>query len=147
MSIYKASYILIYQILSYPSTTTIGVIMNQQLVSLSINYECLTKKPDFEVVVAQSIDQTLSALGEPVKMALYSCLESSYGIKKIDIGAKTATFTIAIESLFGAAARLLEIKIMKTLNRQIQGFSYRPINGEFSFTDYLTALQKHLASN
>jgi len=121
--------------------------MNQQLSSLTINYECLAKEPDFGVIVAKSIDQTLSALGEPVKMALYSSLESSYGIKKIEIGAKTAAFTVAIENLFGASAKLLEIKIMQILNRQIKGFTYKPISDEFSFADYLAALQKHLASN
>ena len=138
---------MIHQILDYLSTNAAGVIMNQQLVNLTITYECLTTKPDFEVVVAQSIDQTLSSLGEPVKMALYSSLEGSYGIKKIEIGAKTAAFTAAIEKFFGASAKLLEIKIMQTLNRQIKGFNYRPISDEFSFADYLTALEKHYASN
>jgi len=121
--------------------------MNQQLVNLTITYECLTTKLDFEVVVAQSIDQTLSALGEPVKMALYSSLEGSYGIKKMEIGTKTLAFTAAIENLFGASAKLLEIKIMQTLNRQIKGFNYKPTSDEFSFADYLAALKKHWASN
>jgi hypothetical protein len=121
--------------------------MNQQLVNLTITYECLTTKLDFEVVVAQSIDQTLSTLGEPVKMALYSSLEGSYGIKKIEIATKTEAFTAAIENLFGASAKLLEIKIMQTLNRQIKGFNYKPTSDEFSFTDYLAALQKHWTSN
>jgi hypothetical protein len=121
--------------------------MNQQLTSISINYECLSKKSEYEVVVTQSIDQTLSKLGEPVKIALYQALEISYGIKTSEIGTKTATFTAAIENLFGASAKLLEIKIMETLNRQVKGFSYRPKSEEFSFGDYLAALKKHMARN
>jgi hypothetical protein len=117
--------------------------MNQQVI---VAIECFTENNNFETVVAKSVDQTLSLLGEPVKKALYGALETSYGIKQQEIGLKAVAFTFALESLFGAASRILEIKIIKTLNTNVRGFTYRPKNGDFAFADYLTALQKHLNS-
>ncbi len=99
---------------------------------------------DFQKTVYESIDKTLSALGEQIKNCFYTALEKNYGIKRQEVGLKTTTFTAAIENLFGSSAKILEIKIIQNINRQVEGFTYRPKNGEFSFEDYLAALQKHM---
>ena len=53
-------------------------------------------------------------------------------------------FTDAIESIFGDAAKLVELKIMEKLQSKVKGFAYKSKRKEVFFAEYLAALQRHL---
>jgi len=78
-----------------------------------------SKTKDFSRVLAESIDEALSALGEDVKVAIYFHLENKFGIKKHDIPQKIDGFSDALERIFCLGARYLEIMFMKNLHGKI----------------------------
>ncbi len=78
------------------------------------------RKKQFNEYLIEAIDETLTSLGEPVKNALYSNLESNFGISKEDIPGKISDFSSILHKLFGLGASRLEIKFMKNLNDKIQ---------------------------
>jgi hypothetical protein len=65
-------------------------------------------------------------------------------LSKEEIAGKPATFTAAIENLFGPGAHVLEIKMMQAITREVNGFTYSPIDSSLNFVEYLTALRKYL---
>jgi hypothetical protein len=98
----------------------------------------------FEAVVGQAVDDTLSALGESPKQAIYRHLKIVYGINKEDIPYKIEAFASAIEQTFGSVAKLIEIKIIERLHSQYEDFCYVPKNQELDFVEYITDLQSRL---
>ena len=98
----------------------------------------------FEATVGQAIDDTLSALGESPKQAIYRHLKIVYGINKEDIPDKIEAFASAIEQTFGSVAKLIEIKIIERLHSQYEDFCFVPKNGELDFVEYIIDLQNRL---
>jgi hypothetical protein len=127
------------------NTTTSGNNMSKQLTTLLIFHQTVDKNINFESIVAQSIDQTLSVFGETVKDAIYKVIDAQYGIKKHEIANNLELFSQTIESLFGQAAKLIEIRIIQTLNSRVKDFTYKPETAEVVFVDYIAALQKHMS--
>ncbi len=70
---------------------------------------------NFEKFLLEAIDESFSWLGESGKRTIYFHLEKEYKISKQDIPYRIEDFTEAIEGIFGLGAKLLEIKIMKSL--------------------------------
>ena len=98
----------------------------------------------FVAMVGQAVDDTLSALGESPKQAIYSHLKIVYGIDKEDIPNKIEAFASAIEQTFGSVAKLIEIKIIERLHSQYEDFCYIPKNRQLDFVEYITNLQNRL---
>ena len=98
----------------------------------------------FEATVGQAIDDTLSALGESPKQAIYRHLKIVYGIDKEDIPNKIEAFASAIEQTFGSVAKLIEIKIIEQLHSQYEDFCYASKSRELDFVEYITNLQNCL---
>ena len=98
----------------------------------------------FEATVGQAVDETLSALGESPKQAIYHHLKIVYGIDKEDIPNKIEAFASAIEQTFGSVAKLIEIKIIERLHSQYEDFCYAPKNRELDFVEYIADLQNRL---
>ena len=98
----------------------------------------------FEATVVQAIDDTLSALGESPKQAIYRHLKIVYDIDKEDIPSKIEAFASAIEQTFGSVAKLIEIKIIERLHSQYEDFCYVPKNGELDFVEYINGMQTRL---
>ena len=98
----------------------------------------------FGAIVEQAVDDTLSALGESPKQAIYRHLKIVYGIDKEDIPYKIEVFASAIEQTFGSVAKLIEIKIIERLHSQCEDFCYVPKNAELDFVEYITDLQSRL---
>jgi len=98
----------------------------------------------FEATVGQAIDDTLSALGESPKQAIYRHLKIVYGISKEDIPNKIEDFASAIEQTFGSVAKLIEIKIIEKLHFQYEDFCYVPKNRQLDFVEYISDLQNRL---
>ena len=78
----------------------------------------------FETVVLEAIDEALSSLGENAKKTIYFHLERTFLIPKAEIPNRIEDFSDALDRIFGAGARHLEILIMKNLNQKVH-CSYR----------------------
>jgi hypothetical protein len=76
-------------------------------------------REDFDDVLAETIDETLSALGEPVKNAIYFHLQNNFNMNKNEIPKKINEFSDILQKIFGSGACRLEIKFMKTLHSKI----------------------------
>jgi len=98
----------------------------------------------FGAIVEQAVDDTLSALGENPKQAIYRHLKIIYGINKEDIPNKIEDFASAIEQTFGSVAKLIEIKIIEQLHSQYEDFCFAPKNQELDFVEYIMNLQNRL---
>jgi hypothetical protein len=122
--------------------------MGQPHALLSVSCPILMKNEPveaiFEATVGQAVDDTLSALGESPKQAIYRHLKIVYGIDKEDIPNKIEAFADAIEQTFGPVAKLIEIKIIERLHSQHEDFCYSPKNGKLDFVEYITDLQNRL---
>jgi hypothetical protein len=125
-----------------------GIKLTQQILSLTATIDFMDRKEDlkinFETAVTEAIDEVLTTLGENVKRVVYIFLENNYGIKKEQIPRKIEGFSAALESIFGYAAKLVEIKIMEKLQGKIKGFKYKSNCNEIFFTEYLARLQSYL---
>jgi hypothetical protein len=117
--------------------------MTQQLSELTFPFELEIQKEKFENILTESIDEVFVALGENVKQAFYSYLEKA-GIRKEQIPKNIEGFTYAIESIFGQAAILVELKIIERLQRKADGFTYKSKAQGLFFADYLATLRRYL---
>ena len=93
----------------------------------------------FEQLLNETIDQVLSSLGTVCRQTIYDYLETKCKLKKDDIADHTLEFSKALEQIFGDAAALLEIQIMKELCRKVPRFKHKP-EGALTFPDYVNAL-------
>lgn len=73
-------------------------------------------------------------------------LENNYDIKKGEIPFKIQEFADSIEQIFGVAARLVELYIIKSLHARCKGYVYRSLGGNFQFADYVLGLKQFLKS-
>ncbi len=82
-----------------------------------------TEKDEFEAefddILLDAIDETLSSLGGAVKNAIYFHLQTNFCINKDEIPKKIYDFSNIIHKIFGSGAGRLEIKLMKTLHSKI----------------------------
>jgi hypothetical protein len=124
--------------------------MTQQLTILSIpctfSFKNEPLKTKFETAVTEAIDESLSALGENIKQAIYLQLENKYSIRKEEIPFKIEAFTNTIEFLFGQGAKVIEIGIIEKLHGKIEGFVHKAQKRELFFIDYVADLRSYLES-
>ena len=106
---------------------------------------------DFEDILLESIDETLSSLGEPVKNSIYLHLQNDFKIEKSDIPKKISVFSDIIHKIFGFGAGRLEIRFMKTLcsklNINAQWSEHEsPISNwivsDFTFPEYIYNMRR-----
>ena len=93
----------------------------------------------FEQLVNETIDNVFSSLGTARKQAIYDYLEKKYELKKNDVADHITEFSEALGQIFGGAAALLEIQMMRRLCRKVPQFKHRP-EGALTFPDYANAL-------
>jgi hypothetical protein len=106
----------------------------------SKNREAENKK--FEEVLLEAINEGFSLLGESSKQAVYFHLEKTLKMKRQDIPYRIEEFTEAIEKLFGAGAKILEIQIMRCLFKKIgYKFKHYPKQKNLTFTEYIAAVK------
>jgi len=70
---------------------------------------------EFEDVFQDSVDEAFSILGESVKKSIYFHLERTFLITREEIPCRIEDFSNAIERIFGAGAKHLELLIMEKL--------------------------------
>jgi len=100
----------------------------------------MNRTMSFEKLLMESIDEGLSSLGETCKQAIYFHLEKKYKLTKQDIPSRINDFTEAIENIFGVGAKVLEIRIMKNLFKNMgYPFPYFRLHPQecFEFTKYI----------
>ena len=71
-------------------------------------------------MLLDAIDLAFTVLGPKIKFALYFNLETKFDLPNEEIPNRIEDFTYAIETIFGQAAKPLEILIMKFLNDKVQ---------------------------
>ncbi len=110
-------------IISSKQTESIKEIEAPQ-VKKTISIEPTSTKPSisnekFDQYLMESIDETLSSLGEVVKNAILGHLGNEFQINKADIPQKIVDFSKIIHKVFGLGADRLELKIVKSLNSKL----------------------------
>ena len=78
------------------------------------------RKEQFDKIVIEAIDETLSSLGEPVRNTIYQHLECDFSIQKNKIPQKIEEFSEILHRIFGLGASRLEIKFMENLYSRIK---------------------------
>jgi hypothetical protein len=104
------------------------------------------KKPSrlvFEQLVNETVDDAFSSLGTVCRQAIYDYLETKYKLKKNDITDHIMEFSEALEQIFGGAAALLEIEMMRRLCQKVPQFKHW-LEGTLTFQDYVNALSRFI---
>jgi hypothetical protein len=111
---------------------------------------------EFENILLEAIDETLSSLGEPVKNAVYFHLQTNFNINKSEIPERIDEFSDVIHKIFGSGAGRLEIKFMKTLNLKMNVNIQWPENDlplskwiviDMSFVEYVYSMRRTYIAN
>jgi hypothetical protein len=101
-------------------------------------------KNNFEKLLIEAVDEGLSSIGDSCKDTVYFHLRRRFQIEKQEIPYKIEDFANALEEIFGAGARLIEIKIINALHQRVKEFKYFPNQGDIAFTEYVVALRRFL---
>jgi PAS domain S-box-containing protein len=75
---------------------------------------------EFNELLLTAIDETLCALGEGAKTAIYFHIEKKYKIKKTAIPKKIESFTQALEKLFGIGSKPIELMLLQNLSSRVE---------------------------
>lgn len=105
------------------------------------------KKQNFDTLLLSAIDETLFSLGESVEQSIYFHIQAKFNVQRTDIPNKLEEFQRALEKIFGAGARYIEILIMKNLYAKIG----QPVNleniKELEFIRYANAARETFKKN
>jgi hypothetical protein len=94
----------------------------------------------FEKALLEAVDEGLTRFGDAARRKMYYHLENGFNIRRQDIPYNIEGFADAIEKIFGAAAALLEIQIMKKLYEKVGvSLRYLPQQEDLVFTEYAEA--------
>ena len=101
---------------------------------------------DFDRLMLEAVDESLSSLGDSAKQTIYFHLETTFNIKKGDIPHRIEDFDDAMEKTFGLGFKFLEILIMKHLYEKVgQMFRYKPkrhSRAHLVLTDYVKSARQ-----
>jgi hypothetical protein len=78
-----------------------------------------TTSTQFDKILAESIDETLSLLGVTVKNEFYLRLEVNFKMGKNDIPQRLEEFMIILHRIFNLGASRLEVKFLRNLDEKI----------------------------
>ena len=95
-----------------------------------------TQSEQFDSFLIESIDETLSLLGEPVKNEFYLQLEVKFNIEKNDIPQRLEEFEDILHRVFGLGASRLEVKFLRNLDSKIPADS-KCINPDWSVSTWI----------
>ena len=102
----------------------------------------LQQSQEFEKLLLEAVDNSLSCLGDSAKISVYFHLEETFKIKKQDIPNNIEAFVNALETIFGRGAKLIEIQIMKQLYEKAgYTFEYLPEKDGLVLTEYVEAIR------
>jgi hypothetical protein len=99
-------------------------------------------EPEFDVLLLESIDEALSALGDSILQTVYFHVERSFHIKKHEIPYRLGAFTEAVENIFGVGANFIEILIMKKLHAKVDAHFMSNESEEFGLVQYVSEAKR-----
>ena len=102
------------------------------------------KSLSFEPLFMETLDEVFGSLGEKCRTAIYHSIEKQYGMNKAEIAAHTKGLEQAMEELFGEAASILMISIIRNLHKKVHDFSFA--EEVFSFSNYMEHLRSFLSA-
>jgi len=89
------------------------------------------KSEEFKKILLESIDETLSILGESTKKTLLYFLKQNYRIEEREIPENPEVFISSIRDIFGeAGSTFLESRIIETLYRRLGLIATSTLNFE-----------------
>lgn len=101
-----------------------------------------SREGKFEAIILETVDEIFSSFGLSCKKAIYFQLENTFKIKKQQIPLKIEDFANAIQQIFGAGAKFIELRIIETLHEKTPNFVYFPKIGDVVFTEYVACLRR-----
>ena len=104
-----------------------------------------TQSEQFDCFLIESIDETLSLLGKPVKNEFYLQLEVKFKMEKNDIPQRLEEFEDILHRVFGLGASRLEVKFLRNLDSKIPANS-KVINPELSVSMWIEKEMSFLKS-
>lgn len=79
----------------------------------------------FEKIFMEAIDEAFYSIGIDCAQTIYYCLEKKFLLNKQNIPDQIEEFSVAMNKIFGIAAKILEIRIMNNLyQRTEKSFKY-----------------------
>ena len=100
----------------------------------------------FTTLLLEAIDETLTALDENSKTAIYHYLAKAFNVNRQEIPDRGEDFSRALERLFGLGAKHLEILFMKSLYAKVGGgrarFSWEWVLRELTFGEYVRLMRQ-----
>ncbi len=107
-------------------------------------WEKKTAETASDIKILEVIDESLASFGESVKQVVYFHLQNNHHVEKQDIPSRIEEFASTVEEIFGAGARLIEMKIMETLHSRTEGFLYIPKDENLTFKDYVQSFRRFM---
>ena len=99
----------------------------------------------YDTVIIDAIEDSLSSFKSFEKQEVYFFLETTFNISKKEIPQKMEDFGNALEKIFGVGARLIEIRIIKSIHKRVPEFRFTSRTNVVNFGDYVDSLQSFLA--
>ena len=99
---------------------------------------------DFEKVLAEAIDESLSSLGENMKLKVYLHLEERFGVHKSEVPFRIASFAQAVDELFGLEAGDLEAHILKRVYEEVGRKAERSPHSGLTFVEKVKLVRSQL---
>jgi len=96
---------------------------------------------EFKIAIIETVEESFSSFCKLDKEAVYLHLENTFKIKKQEIPCKIEGFADAIEQMFGAGAKLIEIRIIAALCKRVPEFVFFPKRGDVCFKEYVASLR------
>lgn len=95
-----------------------------------------------EMVILQSVEESLSSLGQSTKSVLYYHLSNAYNLRRMDIPARFDDFMEALEAIIGSGAKHLEVSIISNIYRKFNdAMGYTPEMGNLLSQRYLRGVE------
>jgi PAS domain-containing protein len=99
---------------------------------------------DFEKLLAEAIDESLSSLGENMKLKVYLHLEERFGVHKSEVAFRLASFAQAVDELFGLEAGDLEAHVLKRIYEEIGRKAERSPHSGLTFVEQVKLARNQL---
>ena len=96
----------------------------------------------FEQMFLQAVDSTFSMLGDKAKEVMFRYLEKRLGAERNAIGRDPDAFEAAVSAIFGEAALVIEMQIIRALHGKNPKFKYKGRGNEFTFNDYVKEFRR-----
>lgn len=100
---------------------------------------------EFEKLLVEAVEESLSSLGESPKQAIFFHLENTFKIKKQEIPNNIDSFDQALKKLFGPGAAFLETLIAKRLCEKADSIFEGAPPKEACFKETIASIKRMMA--